>query len=155
MYKSVKEKARGEGLPGLTVAIFRLLTLISRCQKMPTVLMDNMEHSILKYIYKMSNPSQQWLWRYICDTIVNHFSFISYWSYSMKLLFLYNEVKWDSFAGFGELASCWLKLLPNEAISISIISSDDSLKPGLQGTRLSWSFRGSLPPIDFSLLTFC
>lgn len=58
MYKSVKEKARGEGLPGLTVAIFRLLTLISRCQKMPTVLMDNMEHSILKYIYKMSNPSQ-------------------------------------------------------------------------------------------------
>ena len=56
MYRSVKDKAKSEGLSGLMVAIFRLLTLMSRCQSVPKILSDNMEHSVLKYIYKAANP---------------------------------------------------------------------------------------------------
>ena len=56
MYKSVKDKAKSEGNSGLAVAIFRLLTLIARCKTIPRVLSDNMEHSILKFAYKMAHP---------------------------------------------------------------------------------------------------
>ena len=57
MFRSVKEKAKNEGVAGLMVAVFRILTLMARSQDTPKILQDNMHHSVLKYIYKTANPS--------------------------------------------------------------------------------------------------
>ncbi len=54
MYQSAKDKAKAEGDNALPVAIFRLLTLLSRCRNIPEPLRHNIQHSALKYLYKLS-----------------------------------------------------------------------------------------------------
>ena len=54
MYQSAKEKAKAEGNAALPVAVFRLLTLLARCRNIPDVLQQHIQHSALKYLYKLS-----------------------------------------------------------------------------------------------------
>jgi hypothetical protein len=55
MYRSVKEKAKSEKDVGTSLAIFRLLTLLVKGSAVSAGILENIKHSILKYVYKLSN----------------------------------------------------------------------------------------------------
>lgn len=54
IYKSVKDKVKGQGQIGISLAVFRLLTLLKKTTIKGTNLDDIVKHSLLKYIYKMA-----------------------------------------------------------------------------------------------------